>query len=448
MTEPLGSSAGDLPALHAVSYRRIMALTGPALGVLAAEPLYLLVDTAVVGHLGATALGALALGAGVLSLMVGPASFLEYGTTGRAARLHGAGRRSAAVVEGVQATWLALAAGLLLLVIGELCARPLVDLLAGGTDAVRPGEVSWLRVALLGLPGVLVTLAGNGWMRGVQDTRRPLVIVLGANLLSAVLSPLLVYPAGLGLLGSAIANVVAQAVAMVLFLRALGTEGVPLRPRSIVIRGQLVIGRDLVVRTAVFQLTFLAATAVAARMGAAQVAAHQIAMQLWTFLALVLDAYAVAAQALVGAALGAGRGPQARVVAWRVTRLGTATGAMIAVLLLVGWYAVPALFTGDVAVQAQAHVVWPWFAVMQPAAGAVFALDGVLIGAGDVGFLRTVTAVAGLGGYLPLIVLTARFGWGLGGIWAGLTLFVVIRLAGMVWRVHGDRWSPAGATRR
>jgi putative MATE family efflux protein len=438
------ADSGD-PADLVSGYRRILALTVPALGVLAAEPLYLLVDTAVVGHLGAVALGGLALGAAVVSLVVAPASFLEYGTTGRAARLHGAGRGKDAVVEGVQATWLALAGGLVLLVVGELLAGRLVGALAGGTTSVRGGAETWLRIALIGLPGVLVTLAGNGWMRGVQDTRRPLVIVLGANLLSAALSPLLVYPAGLGLVGSAIANVCAQAVAMVLFLRALVKADVPLRPQGTLIRRQLVIGRDLVIRTAVFELNFLVATSVAARMGATQVAAHQIAMQLWTFLALVLDAYAIAAQALVGAALGADRERAAREVAWRVTRLGTASGVVFAGLLLAGWYVVPALFTSDAHVQAQAHVVWPWFAAMQPLAGAVFALDGVLVGAGDVGFLRTITVVAGLGGFLPVTLLTAVLGWGLGGVWAGLTLFVVLRLVGMVWRVGGTRWALAGA---
>jgi len=445
---PDHTDPGD-SALLTTGYRRILALTVPALGVLAAEPLYLLVDTAVVGHLGAVALGGLALGAAIVSLVVAPATFLEYGTTGRAARLHGAGRRRDAVSEGVQATWLALGAGAVLLAAGELLAGRLIGALAGGTTEVRTGAETWLRIALIGLPGVLVSMAGNGWMRGVQETRRPLVIVLGANLLSAGLSPLLVYAAHLGLRGSAIANVVAQVVAMTLFLRALAKEGAkegaPLRPQWTIIRRQLVVGRDLFLRTAVFELNFLVAAAVAARMGAAQIAAHQIGMQLWSFLALVLDAYAIAAQSLVGAALGADRASDARRVAWRVTRLGTATGAVFAALLVAGWYVVPALFTSDAHVQAQAHVVWPWLAAMQPLGGAVFALDGVLIGAGDVGFMRTVTAVAGLGGFLPVTVLTATLGWGLGGIWAGLTLFVVLRLAGMIWRVNGSRWSLSGA---
>lgn len=433
-----------MTAAAPVGTRRILALAVPALGVLAAEPLYLLVDTAVVGHLGAVALGGLALGAAVLSLAVAPASFLEYGTTGRAARLHGAGRRAAAVGEGVQATWLALGCGLALLAAGELLARPAVALLAGGTDAVRAPAVHWLRIALLGVPGVLVTLAGNGWLRGVQDTRTPLVIVLGANLLSAVLSPVLVYVAGLGLTGSAVANVCAQLVATALFVRALVRERVPLRPDRTVMGRQLVVGRDLAVRTGVFQVTFLAASAVAARMGAAQLAAHQIAIQLWEFLALVLDAYAIAAQSLVGAALGGHRVVEAWQVTRRVTQLGAMTGVAVAVALLAGWYAVPALFTADPAVRAQAHVAWPWFVAMQPMAGAVFALDGVLIGAGDVGFLRTITAIAGLGGYLPVTVLTAMLGWGLGGVWAGLALFVLVRLVGMAWRVHHGRWVVAG----
>jgi len=390
-------------------------------------------------------LGGLALGGAVLALAAVLANFLAYGTTSRTARLYGAGRRADAVAEGVQSAWLAVGLGVGAVVVVQLAADPMVGLLAGRPGPVHTAAVTWLRIAVFGLPGVLLALSGNGWMRGVQEVRRPVRYVLLANAGSALLCPLLVYPAGLGLAGSALANVAAQAVSGTLFVRALLRERVPLRPRWALMRAQLLLARDLVIRVVALQAAFLSAAAVAARMGAAQIAAHQIALQLWSFLALVLDAYAIAAQALVGGALGAARPAEAREVAWRVTRLGGATGTAVAVVLLAGWWAIPRLFTADPAVLAQAHVAWPWFALMQPAAGVVFALDGVLVGAGDVGFMRTITVVAGLGGFAPLTWLSYLLSWGLGGVWAGLTVFIGVRLVGMVLRVRGHRWLAAGA---
>jgi putative MATE family efflux protein len=428
--------------------RAVVALGLPALAVLAAEPLYVLVDTAVVGHLGRVPLAALALGGTVLSLAAMLGSFLAYGTTGRAARLYGAGRRADAVREGVQASWLAVALGVAFVVVVQLVAHPLLGLLAGGgadSAAVRAAAEQWLRIAVLGAPGILLSLAGNGWMRGVQDTARPLRYVLAGNLLSAVLGPLLVYPVGLGLTGSAVANVAAQAVAAVLFLRALRAEGVSLRPDPHLIRQQLAVGRDLTLRTVSMHACFVSAAAVAARFGAAQLGAHQIALQLWFSLALVLDSVAIAAQSLVGAALGAGRADDARGTAWTVGWLGGALGTLSGALLLAGTHAVPRLFTADAGVLHQAAVVWPWFALMQPVAGVVFALDGVLIGAGDTRFMRDVTLVSTLGGFLPAVWIAYALDLGLVGVWAGLMLFVVIRLVGMTVRVARGRWAVVGA---
>jgi putative MATE family efflux protein len=282
-------------------------------------------------------------------------------------------------------------------------------------------------------------------MRGVQDTARPLRYVLAGNLLSAVLGPLLVYPVGLGLTGSAVANVAAQAVAAVLFLRALRAEGVSLRPDPHLIRQQLAVGRDLTLRTVSMHACFVSAAAVAARFGAAQLGAHQIALQLWFSLALVLDSVAIAAQSLVGAALGAGRADDARGTAWTVGWLGGALGTLSGALLLAGTHAVPRLFTADAGVLHQAAVVWPWFALMQPVAGVVFALDGVLIGAGDTRFMRDVTLVSTLGGFLPAVWIAYALDLGLVGVWAGLMLFVVIRLVGMTVRVARGRWAVVGA---
>ncbi|MEU1235317.1 MATE family efflux transporter [Micromonospora aurantiaca (nom. illeg.)] len=429
------------------SPRRIAALALPALVVLAAEPLYVLVDTAVVGHLGRVPLAALAVGGTVMTLTAWVGTVVAYGTTGRSARRFGAGDRAAAVAEGVQASWLALATGVLVAVAIGIGGGALARTLVGSPGEVADAAAGWLRIAALGAPGLLLAAAGNGWLRGIQDTRRPLLFVLGPNLLSAVLCPLLVYPAGLGLVGSAVANAIAQTLSGVLFAAALVRERVSLRPRPRVIGQQLVLSRDLLVRGVAFQASFLSATAVAARFGAAAVGAHQIAVQLWFFTALVLDALAIAAQSLVGAALGGGDAAAARFLARRIALLGGLCGVAFAVLIAAGAGVVPSWFSSDPQVREQAMTAWPWFVALQPIGGVVFALDGVLIGAGDVRYLRNLTIVCAFGGFLPAIWLAYGFDLGLGGIWAGLTLFVVLRLAGLLLRMRSGAWAVVGAVR-
>ena len=445
MTEREDASGPDRG--NTVTTGRLLALSASAFAVLAAEPLYLLVDTAVVGHLGSTVLGSLGIGAALLGLVTLVGTFLEYGTTARAARWYGAGRYPDAVQEGIQATWLAVGIGFAVVVGGEIVATPLTQLLSGGNGAVAHGAETWFRIAVCGVPGVLITLAGNGWLRGVQETRAPVLIVLAANGLSAVASPVLVYPLGLGLAGSAIANVGAQAVATALFVRALARTRVARRPDRAVMRAQLVLGRDLFLRAAAFQAAFLTAAAVAARMGTAQLGAHQIALQLWEFTALLLDSFAIAAQAVVGAALGGGDVDSARHIAWRVARYGLGAGIVFGALIGVGAFVLPPIFTGSPAVIHQSHLLWPWFAGMQPAAGVVFALDGVLIGAGDVAYMRTLTILAALLAFVPINLAALHWHWGIGGVWAGLTAFVVVRLIGMLVRTAGTSWAVAGEQR-
>ncbi|MFI6330816.1 MATE family efflux transporter [Micromonospora chersina] len=435
------------PAAPSVTARRIAALALPALVVLAAEPLYVLVDTAVVGHLGRVPLAALAVGGTVLTLTAWLGTVVAYGTTGRSARRFGAGDRAAAVAEGVQASWLALSVGVLVALAIQVGGGWLARTLVGGPGEVADAAATWLRIAALGAPGLLLAAAGNGWLRGIQDTRRPLLFVLGPNLLSALLCPLLVYPAGLGLAGSAVANAVAQTISGGLFAAALVRERVPLRPRPRLIGQQLALSRDLLIRGVAFQASFLSATAVAARFGAAAVGAHQIAVQLWFFTALVLDALAIAAQSLIGAALGAGEAAAARALARRIALLGGLCGVAFAVLIAAGAGLVPSWFSSDPQVREQAMVAWPWFVALQPIGGVVFALDGVLIGAGDVRYLRNLTIVAALGGFLPAIWLAYGLDLGLGGIWAGLTLFVVLRLVALLLRLRSGGWAVVGAVR-
>lgn len=417
--------------------------------MLAAEPLYLLVDTAVVGHLGAVPLAGLAIGAVLLAQVSTQLNFLSYGTTARAARLHGAGRRSDAVVEGVQSTWLALGVGAAVVLVGQAVAAPVARALAGGPGPVSDAAVGWLRIALFGAPLVLVTLAGNGWMRGVQDTARPMRYVMAGNALSALACPVLVYGlAGaprLGLVGSAVANLSGQVVASGLFARALVGERAPGRPVPALLRAQLAMGRDLVLRGLGFQVCFLSAAAVAARFGAPSVAAHQVVLQLWNFQAMVLDSLAIAAQALVGAALGGGGAARARALARRISRYGLELGCGFAVLFAALFPVLPRVFTDDPAVLAVIPVAWWFFVALQPVAGLVFALDGVLLGAGDAAFLRTTTLLAAAAGFLPLIWLSLVFGWGLAGIWTGLAMFMLVRVISVVARTRSGRWAVVGA---
>jgi putative MATE family efflux protein len=442
LTEP----EADLPVTPA-SARRIFGLALPALGVLAAEPLYLLFDVAIVGRLGALSLAGLAIGGLVLAVVSTQLTFLSYGTTARSARQYGAGDRAAAVGEGVQATWLALGLGTVIVLIVQSVAVPLVSVISGDA-AITAEAVPWLRIAILGAPAILVSLAGNGWMRGVQNTVRPLRYVVAGFGVSALLCPLLVYGwlglPRLELAGSAVANAIGQWLAALLFVRALVVERVPLRIQPRLMRAQLVMGRDLLLRSMAFQACFISAGAVAARFGAAAVAAHQVVLQLWNFLALVLDSLAIAAQSLVGAALGAGQLGHARSVAWRVTVFSTAAAAVLATVFAVGADVFPMVFTDDHAVLDEIDVPW-WFLVAQlPVAGVVFALDGVLLGAGDAKFMRNATLFSALVGFLPLIWLALAFGCGLLGIWSGLSTFMVLRLVLVGWRALSGRWLVPG----
>ena len=425
----------NIPAT--ASPQTILSLALPALGALAAGPLYLLVDTAIVGHLGRTPLAGLAVAGTVITAVIGIATFLEYGTTGGVARALGAGRREAALDLAVQATWLALVTGLLMTAAVELAAPTVVAVISGGDAGVQQQALTWLRVAALGLPFVCVALAGQGWLRGVQDTVTPFAVVLTANAVSAALSAVLVYGAHLGIRGSAIANALAQSASAVIFAAALARRGAHLRPSPRRMAVQLAAARDLGTRTLAFLVSFSVATAVAAHIGPVTVAAHQIAIQLWSFLALSLDA-------LVGSAVGAGDVAAAKELARRLVRWGLVTGTAVSVVLLAGTTLIPRLFTSDPAVLATVRSAWWYLALMQPAAAVVFVLDGVLIGAGDTAYLAAVTTGAGLLVYLPLALLAGAAGLGLGGVWFGLTCFVLVRLAACLVRMRGTRWWRRG----
>ena len=447
-TPPASSTPPGSNVERDATPRRVLGLALPTLGVLAAEPLYLLFDAAVVGRLGAAALAGLAVGGLVLAQVSTQLTFLSYGTTARAARMHGADRDEDAVGEGVQATWLAFGLGAAIVAVMQVLCVPILTLIGGGGD-ITSDAVSWFRVAVLGVPFILVSMAGNGWMRGVQDTARPLRYVVAGLGLSAVLCPLLVHGlAGfpdLGLVGSAVANVAGQTVSGAFFVAALLRSGVARGPSWSVMRAQLLLGRDLVLRSLAFQACFLSAAAVASRFGAASVAANQVVLHLWNLVSLTLDSLAIAAQTLVGAALGRSDVRGATRLGWRLTVWSTVFALLLAGAFAIGRPVVPALFTTDPAVIDQMYSIWWIFVVIIPIAGVVFALDGVLLGAGDAAFLRTATLACALLGFLPAIWLALAFDWGLRGIWFGLGSFVTLRMIAVIGRTLSGRWALAGA---
>jgi putative MATE family efflux protein len=431
---------------HAVPRaREVVALALPALGALAAEPLYVLGDTAIVGHLGRTPLAGLAIAGVLLSEVVGLCTFLEYGTTAKAARLYGAGSHREALDVGVQATWLAVALGSALVVLLEIAAGPALRVIAGSHDSASLEQaLSWFRIAAVGAPCMLVIAAAQGWLRAFQDTRTGLLVLVASNLASVALSLTLIRGFGLGIEGSAIANVASQVAAAAVFVVLLVRRAASLSPSWQRMLPQLRAARDLGLRSFAFTAAFLLAASVAARMGDAQVAAHQIGFQLWIFVALVLDSVAIAAQALIGRLLGAGAVDAAATLARRLLVAGLVFGVVVGALFAAGSHAVPALFSSDGDVRHQAGVLWPWLVGMMPVAGALFALDGVFFGAGDLAFLRRMTLIAVFGAFLPVLVLVQVLHLGLGGVWAGIAAFIGVRmlLAGIRWRSR--KWLVAG----
>lgn len=431
--------------------KMLFGLALPVLPVLAAEPIYLLVDGVVVGRVGSTELAALGIGSLLLTLLGTQMNFLSYGTTARAARYYGAGRTDLAVREGLQASWIAGGVGLAVVTVLLVLLGPITGALTPDPHVSRLAG-DWLHIAAWGIPLILLTAAGNGWLRGVQRTREPLAFVVGGIAVSTVLCFALVLGLGpfpeLGLQGSAIANVAGQTCAAAGMLAALFAQrqryGLSLRPLPDVIGTQLRLGGNLIVRTAAFQVTFFAATKTAGEAGNATLGAHHLGGQVWNLISLVLDSVAIAAQAVVGQALGASDRERVR----RFTRLTVSWSLGLGVVLAIAIASlhgpIVALLTSDPEVAERFRVAVFAAALLCIPASVVFGLDGVLLGASDAAFLRRLTVVTALGCYLPVLVATHYFGWGLEGIWAGLGAFILGRLIGVALRARSDTWMRMG----
>lgn len=428
--------------------REIVRLALPAFGALIAQPLYVLADTAVVGHLGTPQLAGLAIANTVLATLYAIFIFLAYGTTSAVARLIGAGDHREAAHQAVQGMWLAVGLGALLALAGEVFAVPLVRLL-GAEGAVEANALVYLRISLLGVPATLLTFAGTGYLRGLQNTKGPLVVAIGSALFNLGFELALIYGLGFGIGASAASTVVAEWGAALVYLwwvhRAVSAHSVVLRPHARTLRSLLVVGRDLFFRTVALRCSLTVATAVAARIGTVDLAAHQIAFEIWSFLALALDAIAIAGQSITGLRLGAGDGPGARDAGRRMLEWGVVAGVVAGLGVAALRGVLPDLFTDDPAVIALAGFLLLYVAVLQPVNGAVFVLDGLLIGAGDLRFLAK-AMVGGMCVFVPAAAAVLVLDLGIGWLWAAISLFMVARLVPLAWRFHGDAWVVLGRT--
>ena len=427
----------------------ILRLAVPAFGALVAEPLFLLADSAIVGHLGTPQLAGLGIAATILATAVSMCIFLAYGTTAMVARMIGAGDAAGALRRGIDGLWLAALTGVVLAVTGFALASTLISLFhAAPVDSDY--ALTYLRISMAGVPAMLVVLAMTGVLRGLQDTRTPLLVAAGANAANVALNFALVYGVGLGIAGSALGTVLAQTGAAVLYLavvlRGARRLHVPLAPRWSGIRAAFGASAPLMVRNLALRGVIVLATAVAARLGSAELAAHQIAFTIWTTLALALDAIAIAGQALVGRYLGAGDVLGARTATSRMVELSVALGAVLGVLVFATHYFYAPLFTPDPEVRRLLAGTLLVIAVMQPMAGWVFALDGVLIGAGDARYLAFAQASTALV-FAPLAAAVLVFDLGLAGLWWAIGAWMLSRLAVMAWRERGEAWAITGAVR-
>jgi putative MATE family efflux protein len=427
--------------------REILRLAVPAFGALVAEPLFLLADSAIVGHLGTPQLAGLGVAGSLLATAVSVCVFLAYGTTAAVARRLGAGDLRAAVAQGVDGMWLALGLGCLLAAALAATAGPLVDAF-GTSGSATPYAVTYLRVSVVGLPAMLAVLAATGVLRGLQDTRTPLVVAAAGAVVNIGLNLVLVYPVGLGIAGSALGTVLAQAGMATAFLavvvRGARRQGASLRPDLPGIRAAAQTGLPLVVRTVTLRAALLLTTYVAAASGTVAVAAHQVAFTIWLFLSLMLDAVAIAGQAIVGRYLGAADVAGTRAATRRMVEWGVGSGIVLGATLLALRVAFVPLFTEDPAVRDLLTSVLVVAAVAQPVCGVVFALDGVLIGAGDGRYLA-LAGVVTLGCFAPLALLVLWSDGGLVWLWWAFNAFMLARLVTLVTRWRGEAWLVTGA---
>lgn len=413
--------------------RRIVRMAVPALGTLAVEPVYVLVDTAIVGRLGTPQLAGLAIASIILLNVVSLLAFLEY-VTPDIAHAVGAGDLDTARRTAAHGAWLSVVIGLPVGLLVAAAARPLCWLV-GGRGEILDHATTYLSISALGLPFVLIAFLGHGVLRGHFDMRTPLVIVVVANVANLVLEIIAVYGLDLGVAGSAWSTVVVQGGAAIAFLLAMRRHLTPVRPSWAAYRPLLRKGVHMGIRSIAMYTVWNASTVIAAHLDAPTLAANQVVTQLFMFLALLLDSLAIPLHSLVAAEIGAERPAEAARIGTISIRLSVWAALGLGVVLAAASPWLPWLFSADGAVRSRITATLLVLAVMQIPGAIAFALDGALIGAHDMSWLGR-QAVRNLVAFAPLAVATLV--WprlGLTGLWGAQACWMTMR-AVVNWR----RW--------
>lgn len=420
----------------------ISRLAWPALGALAADPLISLVDTAFVGRIGTPELAALGVATAVFLVAFTLFNFLAYGTTPLIAGALGRGKRDEAAAFGGQAVVVAVVFG----VVGAVGLRtfaPSITGLIGGGGATAVLATQYVTIRALALPAMLVVTAGHGVFRGFGDTRTPLWITVAFNVINLILDPLLIFGAGWGLGGAAVATVVAQYVGAGLFLLFLvkKRDGAALvdftRPAWRSVKVFLSVGGAIVVRTTSLLIAFTVATAVAARVSPVAVAGNQVIGQIWFFLGFAVDALAIAAQTLIAKVRAEFGIRSARVLTFRLLWMGFVTGVSFSLLLIALRPWIAGWFTQSPAVLVEVDATYPVLIWLMPIGAMVFVWDGIAIGFTSVRFIAGAMAVSMAIAVAVLGQVEPR-GWGLRGVWWGIAALVVARAAAfVVWHAVG-----------
>ncbi|MCW2749559.1 MAG: family efflux transporter [Aeromicrobium sp.] len=428
--------------------RHILRVAVPAFFALISEPLMLLADTAIIGHLGTPELGGLAAASTVLATVVGLCIFLAYGSTAAVARHHGAGEDSAAFSLAISGLWLAAGLGVVLGMITAVASGPLSASLASSDRVAGLGQ-GYLAISAVAVPAMLLVLAATGALRGTLDLRTPLLATIVANILNVALNLFFVYGLDLGINGAATGTVLAQWFAALwltfVVVRRARRAHASTRPRVAEITAAARQGVPLLVRTLTLRAALVLATVVAASLGDVSLAANQVAATVVTFLAFGLDAIAIAGQALTGRALGAGDAARTRALTSRMIAWGIVTGAIAAIVLAAASPWVARLFSSDPQVQDAILPALLVIAVIQPISGVVFVLDGVLIGAGDGSYLARAGLVT-LAAYVPLALAVGWTGAGFTWLWVAYGGFMAARLVTLWRRQRGTAWMVLGAS--
>ena len=434
--------------------RNIWLLAVPTFGQLIAEPAFVLIDTAIIGHIGKNALAGLSIGSTVLLTTTGLCLFLAYNTTSQVARLLGAGKNREGFSVGMDGLWLALLLGVILTVVLIFAAEPLCFAI-GARGAMLRSAIIYTQMVMPGLPAMLLVYAANGIFRGLCKVRITLFAAVSGAALNTILDIIFIFGLHMGIAGSGIATMIAQwYMGLALTIPAIvwaEKSDARLRPHFQHILHSAGSGVPLFVRTLALRVCMVATVVTATRLGTNTLAAYQVANSCWNFVMNILDAIGIAAQTIVAAALGAGLRKRAGIITRICAQVGALSSVVVGLfMILLGWCCAT-LFSPHADIQILISVSMTILGLFLPLAGWMWALDGVLIGAGDHRYLAKACSVMAVI-YLATLLFTGVLDvvFGAHDVTRTITLWLALnvvyiggRAVGNSLRIRTDAWMDA-----